>query len=392
VLGHEIVHAAARHGAQAMQRGLLLQGALVVAGVAARNNDYSGLAVGAASIGAQLINQRHGREAELEADEYGMRYMSRAAYDPSAAVTLQETFVRLSGDRGEEGWLAGLFASHPPSAERVAQNRATAAALPPTGEMGREAYRAAIAPLLESQPAYEAHDDARAALAAGDAARAEELAQQAVRLLPGEAQFYGLLGDIDASQRRFDDAIRHYADAVARNDRFFYYRLQRGRAYRELGQRGPARADLEASVALLPTADAHLGLGAIAEREGDVARALEHYRAAAGASGPAGEAAAEAVVRLDLPANPAQYIGIRTAVDSGGRLVVEVANTTRVSIRNVRLAIRYADSEGAVRTARPGIADTLAPGAVVRVATGLGPFTSAEAYDVAVESAQVATQ
>src|SRR5690606_24843525 len=134
VLGHEIVHAAARHGALAMQRGLLLQGVLVAASVATSDDDYSNLAVGAASIGAQLINQRHGRDAELESDLYGMRYMSKAGYDPRAAVSLQETFVRLSQGQGEQGWLAGLFASHPPSQERVERNRQTAAQLPMGGE------------------------------------------------------------------------------------------------------------------------------------------------------------------------------------------------------------------------------------------------------------------
>src|SRR5690606_29076233 len=114
VLGHEIVHAAARHGALAMQRGLLLQGAVLATAVAAQGGNYSNLALGAASIGAQLINQRHGRAAELESDLYGMRYMSAAGYDPQAAVSLQQTFVRLSEGRGDEGWLAGLFASHPP--------------------------------------------------------------------------------------------------------------------------------------------------------------------------------------------------------------------------------------------------------------------------------------
>ena len=48
-----------------------------------------------------------------------MRYMKAAGYDPRAAVTLQETFVRLS-EGTQTGWLEGLFASHPPSAERVA--------------------------------------------------------------------------------------------------------------------------------------------------------------------------------------------------------------------------------------------------------------------------------
>ncbi|HJR69274.1 MAG TPA: M48 family metalloprotease, partial [Gammaproteobacteria bacterium] len=118
VLGHEIVHAAARHGALAMQRGLLLQGALLATQVAAQRGDYGGLTVGAASLGAQLLSQRNSRGAELESDLYGMRYMAAAGYDPSAAVTLQETFVRLSEQSGRDsGRLATLFASHPPSAE-----------------------------------------------------------------------------------------------------------------------------------------------------------------------------------------------------------------------------------------------------------------------------------
>ena len=130
VLGHEIVHAAARHGALAMQRGLLLQGALIATQVAAQRSDYGGLTVGAASLGAQLLTMRNGREAELESDLYGMRYMSAAGYDPSAAITLQETFVRLSAESGGSGGrLARLFATHPPSEERVAANRATAATL-----------------------------------------------------------------------------------------------------------------------------------------------------------------------------------------------------------------------------------------------------------------------
>src|SRR5918993_4762068 len=130
VLGHEIVHAAARHGALAMQRGLLLQGALLATQVAAQRADYGSLAVGAASLGAQLLTMRNSREAELESDLYGMRYMAAAGYDPNAAVSLQQTFVRLSEQSGGDGGrLATLFASHPPSVERVEKNRETAAML-----------------------------------------------------------------------------------------------------------------------------------------------------------------------------------------------------------------------------------------------------------------------
>ena len=142
VLGHEIVHAAARHGAQAMQRSMLLQGVLLATTVAARG-DHSNLAIGAANLGAQLINQRYGRGAELEADLYGINYLANAGYDPQAAVALQETFVRLSEGRSQD-WLSGLFASHPPSSERVERNRETAESYHSLGLANYEAMEAFV--------------------------------------------------------------------------------------------------------------------------------------------------------------------------------------------------------------------------------------------------------
>ncbi|MDG1850631.1 MAG: M48 family metalloprotease, partial [Gammaproteobacteria bacterium] len=108
VLGHEVVHAAAGHGAQAMTRGTLLQGVLAVGAIALQDNDYGDYIVGASQLGAQLITTRYGREAERESDYYGIQYMVAAGYDPRAAVSLQETFVRLS-EGNNPGWLDGLF-------------------------------------------------------------------------------------------------------------------------------------------------------------------------------------------------------------------------------------------------------------------------------------------
>ena len=71
VLGHEIVHAAAKHGAKGMQRTMLLQGAVALAtiAVATQNADYANLAQMGAGVGAQLINQKYGRDAERESDK-----------------------------------------------------------------------------------------------------------------------------------------------------------------------------------------------------------------------------------------------------------------------------------------------------------------------------------
>ncbi len=391
VLGHEIVHAAARHGALAMQRGLLLQGALLATQVAAQRGEYGGLTVGAASLGAQLLTMRNSREAELESDLYGMRYMKTAGYDPSAAVALQETFVRLSEQNGGDGGrLAALFASHPPSTERVQRNRETAAALTPGGDLGRERYQAATARLRQRKPAYDAYDAGRAALANDRAADAERSAQEALRLLPAEAQIHALLGDIDMKERRYTDAVRHYTDAIGRDDNFFYYHLQKGLAHRQLRQWEESRTELEASVQLLPTADAYYALGTIAEQRGDRQAALEHYERASGSSSEAGKAAQTATVRLDLPSNPGKYIEARGGLDNSGQLVVEVANPTGVAVTDVLVAVRYADSQGAIRELARRV-NQLPAGQATRFATGLGPFTSTQQFQVGVTGARVAS-
>jgi predicted Zn-dependent protease len=389
VLGHEIVHAAARHGALAMQRGMLLQGAVLATQVAAQRGNYGGLAVGAASIGAQLLSQRNSRGAELESDLYGMRYMSAAGYDPRAAITLQETFLRLSEQNsGSQGRLAALFASHPPSAERVQKNRETAATLPASGDLGRERYQAATATLRQRLPAYEAYDKGRAALADGNPPEAERFGQEALRLSPAEAQFHALLGDIDLQQKRYEDAVRHFTDAAARNDRFFYYHLQKGLAHRQLRQWDQARIELQSSVELLPTADAYYALGTLAEQRGERTTALEHYARAAESQSPAGQAAGDAAVRLDLPANPGKYLAARGALDGNGQLIVELGNPTRVPVADVLVTVRYSDSQGAIRELGRRFSGELAPGQATRWATGLGPFTSTAAFQVAVTDAR----
>jgi predicted Zn-dependent protease len=391
VLGHEIVHAAARHGAISMQRGLLLQGALAVASAAARNRDYSDLAVGAAGLGAQLIHTRNSREAELESDAYGMQYMARAGYDPRAAISLQQTFVRLSEGRDNSGWLAGLFASHPPSAERVAANERTAATLAAGGTIGRDAYMSATANLRRDAPGYERLDAAREALAAGDLALARREAEAAESSIADEPLVDAVLGDIEMASERPERAVARYESAIRGNDRFFYFHLANGNAHLALDQITPAGTAYEASVALLPTASAYLGLGRVAEARGNIPLAIEHYSRAAESSGEAGIEARVALIRLDLPNNPGRYLTVATGLDASGRLVVDIRNPTEFEIGGIALTVSYVDG-GQARLARRSLDGTLAARSTGRIATGLGPFVSNSAYEVAIDTAQVVSR
>ena len=389
VLGHEIVHAAARHSAQQMERGMLLQGLILATAVATSDSDYGNLAVGGANVASQLINQRYSREAELEADFYGMQYMSEAGYDPQGAVSLQETFVSLSEGR-EQGWLQGLFASHPPSVERVQSNIETAASLPPGGELGAEDYDAAMAKTAELLPAYEAYEEGRTALGERNTALALDKADTALGIFRGEGHFHALRGDARLLGNDLDAAVDDYDRAIELRDDFFYYYLQRGLANQKLGREDRARQDLSKSLEYLPTAPAHFALGNIAANSGNRAEAIQHFRAVAGGQGEMAEAAYASIVRMDIGENPGQYVSKGCSVDSEGNLVVQVRNDTPVPITDVRFVVEFVDQAGVPRQIVRGVGGNLAAGQVVGVRTGLGPWTPARGCPVAVIAARVA--
>ncbi|SDZ97880.1 Putative Zn-dependent protease, contains TPR repeats [Desulfuromusa kysingii] len=375
VLGHEIVHAAARHGAKGMERGMLLQGAVMAAGIASQNSEFSQLAIGGAGIAAQLITQRYSRDAETEADFYGMKYMSKAGYDPRAAIKLQETFVRLSAG-GDANWLSGLFASHPPSQERVDANRITAANLPQGGEIGRDRYQQALAPLLRDSDAYQAYDAGRKALSEDNYERALNLANKALQLQPREALFHSLRGDVRLKQHQYRDAITNYDRAVQYNREYFHYYLQRGLAHLQLHEKAQGEADLKKSITLLPTAPAMNALGELSLASGDIVTAKNYFSAAASSNSTAGKAAAQAFVRLDLPDNPDKYLQLRLGRDRSNYLLVQVSNGTEQSVSHIGFVVQFTDVQGQVRNVRMEIPGRLGSQQAKTVSTGIGPFTS----------------
>lgn len=338
VIGHEIVHAAARHGAKSMERGVLLQGATLAVGVLASDSNYANLIVGSGQVGMQLISTKYGRDAESESDLYGMRYMKLAGYDPSAAVTLQETFVRLSKDRNSS-FLEGLFASHPPSAERVAANKLTLAQVGAGGEWGREIYAQKVGKLKATQAAYKHYDEAVKELAKGDAKQAKILAKQAIAGEPREARFQELLGDIALSQKQADAALGFYSKAIEMQSDYFKPHVQSGVALVDLGKKSEAEPYFKRGNELLPNATSYFYLGEILEERGDVANALQNYQAAAGSDSSIGKASAERYIRLDFPNNPARYLKSAVKRDAYGNAYAVVENAAPVTVARVQLHV-----------------------------------------------------
>ena len=377
VLGHEMVHAAARHGAKAMERGLLLQGAMVAAGIALSDTDYAELGIVGAQLGATLVTQKYSRDAEREADMYGMEYMAEAGYDPYAAVTLQEVFVKLSEGQNQS-WLNGLFASHPPSMERVEDNREKAQLLGTGGILGTEKYRQMTAELQRTKDAYEAYDRGRKALSEDNIDDALAMAEIALDIEPKEALFHGLRGDVRYLQKRYKDALTNYDRAVTRNPQFFHFYLQRGLTKEKLEDPAGAKTDLETSLTMLPTASAHKALGDIAQASGDYQAAKLHYQQAASSQGAAGQQAFASLVHLDLPENPNNYLETRLGLNKNNYPLAQITNPTPVSISNINYAVQYVDGTGRIRTINRAYSGTLKPGQSITVPLGLGPVNSTE--------------
>ncbi|HSD70555.1 MAG TPA: M48 family metalloprotease [Woeseiaceae bacterium] len=354
VLGHEIVHAAARHGAKAQERGTMMQVGMAAAQVGAAvggvNPDLANLAIGGASTGLQMVQLKYGRDQELESDLYGMKYMKLAGYDPWGAVTLQESFVRLfdSGGKKQQRWMDGLFASHPPSQERVDTNRKTADELGRGGDMGVDSFAAATQKLREMKPAYDKYDEAMAATQKKDLAKAKSLLGQAAKEVPNEGSFQVLLGQIAMAEKQPEAAAGYFDKAMQLSPDYFASYLGAGVVQAELGNNDKAEQYLTRSAQLLPTAPAAYYLGNISRDRGDTETAQKYYQAAASSQSSFGQAAALEYARTDLTQNPGNYVAAGAQYDSQGRLMVVVQNRSKVPLTGIQVTPVLVDNSGRI--------------------------------------------
>lgn len=122
VMGHEVVHALARHGAERMSQGQLTNAALQVAGAAAGASGGGGLmsqaAMAALGVGAQVgVLLPFSRKHESEADYVGILLAADAGYDPRESVALWERMAQLSSGGGP----AEFLSTHPSHGTRIDQ-------------------------------------------------------------------------------------------------------------------------------------------------------------------------------------------------------------------------------------------------------------------------------
>lgn len=109
IMGHEISHALLGHGRERMSRAMATQGGFLLGSLVV-GQDLSALSP-VADIALTLPNSR---EAESEADRYGIELAARAGYDPHAAVRLWEKMTAAGGNSTPQ-----FLSTHPAPANRI---------------------------------------------------------------------------------------------------------------------------------------------------------------------------------------------------------------------------------------------------------------------------------
>jgi predicted Zn-dependent protease len=135
VVGHEIGHVTARHSVSQISRQQLQQLGLGLGMIFSKSvRDYGDLL----STGLGILNLKYSRDDETQADELGVRYMTRAHYDPEAMVHVMQMLEQVSKSAGK---VPEWQLTHPYPENREAHIRDVIAksGAPAGGETGHDA-------------------------------------------------------------------------------------------------------------------------------------------------------------------------------------------------------------------------------------------------------------
>lgn len=116
VIGHEIGHVIARHGAEHLAKQQLGAALVNAVGIAASDTPEGArqAAILAQAVN-QMVNLKYGREDELESDRLGFRFMTEAGYNPQGIVELMK--ILASSRNGQQP--PEFFSTHPNPGNRT---------------------------------------------------------------------------------------------------------------------------------------------------------------------------------------------------------------------------------------------------------------------------------
>ena len=116
VMGHEIGHVDARHGAERVSLSMTSQLAQQATTVLLDGHEYQSTALAALGLGAQFgVLLPYSRTHESEADTIGLYLMAKAGFDPAQAVELWKQMKKASGGKAPPEFMS----THPSNETRI---------------------------------------------------------------------------------------------------------------------------------------------------------------------------------------------------------------------------------------------------------------------------------
>jgi predicted Zn-dependent protease len=117
VMGHEVAHAIANHGAERMSQGLLAEFGMSTLSAAMGQNPTATqqIFMQAVGVGTNVGMLKFSRSHESEADHMGLIFMAMAGYDPASAPKFWERMATLSGGAAPPEFLS----THPSHDTRI---------------------------------------------------------------------------------------------------------------------------------------------------------------------------------------------------------------------------------------------------------------------------------
>jgi len=274
LMGHELGHVNARHGAEQLTSSQITSAIVSGAAILAQSQkeSYGAIVSGLGALGSGLLLAKYSRDNEREADKLGLSYMVKANYGPSGFIGLMDMLRDLSSHK--PGLIEVMFASHPMSDERYAsaQSRLKSEYADKQKQpIFRERYMDNIASLRAIKTTIEKTQEAEMHMAKKNYSEAEKdlslalkkapsdytalmvmskcklvqkkhgdarrYAQKAHKAYPSEPQASHLLGMANIGLKRFDDAyqnFKQYENRLSGNPNTIFYK---GYSLENMGQK-----------------------------------------------------------------------------------------------------------------------------------------------------------
>ncbi len=234
VIAHELGHINARHHANHLERSYKISALIGILGITLQDSKHAGAIIDLARISTGLLQLKHSREEEHQADELGVRFSYEGGYNPKGLLSMFEKFKSLSRNNTIE-WLS----THPLPETRIQNVRHLIASRYPDSDRllkDSSRFHKIKGYISETKESYEYVEKAKKHIISHDYSKAIQLLDRAVRSYPQNQMAYYYRALAYLNLKRYDYSINDAEKAIQIDSLYFNPQLLKGIALAKIFQ------------------------------------------------------------------------------------------------------------------------------------------------------------